>query len=163
MKKIVTLAAICIVLLMLDNTLVTFFAIKSVYPNLLFVFIIAYSIINGPVDAVAIGIFAGALQDLYLFNGIGVNMFTNMILCYLASYIGKSIFKDKSFVPIIATLFLSLLKGVMVLGIFYLLKIKINEINILYVSLYNMVISAIMYKYVYKLSETKFIKKEWRF
>lgn len=163
MKKIVTLAAICIVLLMLDNTLVTFFAIKSAYPNLLFVFIIAYSIINGPVDAVAIGIFAGALQDLYLFNGIGVNMFTNMILCYLASYIGKSIFKDKSFVPIIATLFLSLLKGVMVLGIFYLLKIKINEVNILYVSLYNMVISAIVYKYVYKLSETKFIKKEWRF
>ncbi|NEU03371.1 MULTISPECIES: rod shape-determining protein MreD [Clostridium] len=163
MKKILTLIGIILVLTILDNTLVTFFAIKSVYPSLVLIFIISYSIINGEKEAILLGIFSGAIQDLYFFNGIGVNMLTNMIICYIAAVVGKSIFKEKSFVPIVSTLFLSILKGIIILIVLYLMNIKINTENILYTSLYNMVLSIILYRYVYKLSETKFIKKEWRF
>lgn len=163
MKKVLTLIGIILVLTILDNTLVTFFAIKSVYPSLVLIFIISYSIINGEKEAILLGIFSGAIQDLYFFNGIGVNMLTNMIICYIAAVVGKSIFKEKSFVPIVSTLFLSILKGIIILIVLYLMNIKINTENILYTSLYNMVLSIILYRYVYKLSETKFIKKEWRF
>lgn len=163
MKKVVTLFFICIGLTMLDNTLSTFIAIKSIYPSILFVFMISYSIINGSVEAIILGIFAGALQDLYLFNGLGINMLTNMLTCYIAAQIGKSIFKEKSFVPIISTFFLSILKGVLIFSLFYLLKIKVNIQTALYVSIYNMILSIILYRYIYKLSETKFIKKDWRF
>ncbi|GAA0124309.1 rod shape-determining protein MreD [Clostridium sp. CTA-19] len=163
MKKILTLIGITLLLTILDNTLVTFFAIKSVYPSLVLIFIISYSIINGEKEAILLGIFSGAIQDLYFFNGIGVNMLTNMIICYIAAVVGKSIFKEKSFVPIVSTLFLSILKGIIILIVLYLMNIKINTENILYTSLYNMVLSIILYRYVYKLSETKFIKKEWRF
>ncbi|WP_010292687.1 rod shape-determining protein MreD [Clostridium senegalense] len=163
MKKILTLIGIILVLTILDNTLITFFAIKSVYPSLVLIFIISYSIINGEKEAILLGIFSGAIQDLYFFNGIGVNMLTNMIICYIAAVVGKSIFKEKSFVPIVSTLFLSILKGIIILIVLYLMNIKINTENILYTSLYNMVLSIILYRYVYKLSETKFIKKEWRF
>ncbi|WP_454053532.1 rod shape-determining protein MreD [Clostridium sp. Marseille-Q7071] len=163
MKKVITLFFICIGLTMLDNTLSTFIAIKSIYPSILFVFIISYSIINGPVEAIILGIFAGALQDIYLFNGLGINMLSNMLTCYIAAQIGKSIFKEKSFVPIISTFFLSILKGVMMFSLFYLLKIKVNIQTALYVSIYNMILSIILYRYVYKLSETKFMKKDWRF
>lgn len=148
---------------MVDNTLSTFIAIKSIYPSVLFVFIISYSIINGPVEAVILGIFTGALQDIYLFNGFGINMFTNMLTCYISAQIGKSIFKEKSFVPIVSTFFLSLLKGIVVFALFYLLKVKTNIQIALYVSIYNMIISIILYRYIYKLSETKFMKKDWRF
>ncbi|GAA0114297.1 rod shape-determining protein MreD [Clostridium senegalense] len=163
MKKILTLIGITLLLTILDNTLVTFFAIKSVYPSLVLIFIISYSIINGEKEAILLGIFSGAIQDLYFFNGLGVNMLTNMVICYIAAVVGKSIFKEKSFVPIVSTLFLSILKGILILIILYLMDIKINTENILYTSLYNMVLSIILYRYVYKLSETKFIKKEWRF
>lgn len=163
MKKILTLIGITLLLTILDNTLVTFFAIKSVYPSLVLIFIISYSIINGEKEAILLGIFSGAIQDLYFFNGLGVNMLTNMVICYIAAVVGKSIFKEKSFVPIVSTLFLSILKGIIILIILYLMDIKINTENILYTSLYNMVLSIILYRYVYKLSETKFIKKEWRF
>ena len=40
-------------------------------------------------EAVILGIFTGALQDIYLFNGFGINMFTNMLTCYISAQIGK--------------------------------------------------------------------------
>lgn len=163
MKKVLTLIGITLLLTILDNSFVTFFAIKSVYPSLLFIFVICYSIINGEVEAIMLGVFSGFLQDIYFFHGFGINMLVNMLVCYIAAIIGKSIFKEKSFVPIIMTLLLSLFKGILILGIFYLLKIKMNTYNVVLVSIYNMVLSAIAYRYVYKLSETKFMKKEWKF
>ncbi|MGL4731041.1 MAG: rod shape-determining protein MreD [Clostridium sp.] len=163
MKKVLTIVGITLLLTILDNSLITFFAIKSIYPSLLFIFIISYSIINGELEGILLGVFSGLLQDLYFFNGLGINMLTNMIVCYLAALVGKSIFKEKSFVPIISTFSLSILKGVLIFTICYLINVKINVPSILYVSLYNMVVAAILYRYVYKLSETKFIKKEWRF
>lgn len=164
MKKILYLIFITVILLMIDNTLVPFFSINNIYPSILVVFIIAYSIINGPWEGILLGIFVGALQDLYFFNGIGINMLTNMIICLIASQIGKGIFKDKSVVPIVSTFFLSFLKGLFIFGIFFLLKIKSGNIAvILYRSLYDMMISILIYRLVFKLSETKIMKKEWRF
>ncbi|MPN55201.1 hypothetical protein SDC9_202880 [bioreactor metagenome] len=91
-------------------------------------------------------------------------MFSNMIICLLASEIGKSIFKDKSIVPIVSTFFLSFLKGLLVIGILFLLRIKTIGITIvLYKALYDMIVSVFLYRLVFKLSETKIIKKEWRF
>lgn len=164
MKKIVYLMLIAILLLILDNTLVTFFSINYIYPSLLFVFIISYSIVNGPVEGIILGIFAGALQDLYFYHGVGINMLSNMLVCLLASQIGKGIFKDKSIVPVISTFFLSFLKGFFILVILFLLNIKSSSISIvLYKALYDMIVSIFFYKLVFKLSETKTMKKEWRF
>ena len=96
MKKIFYLFLICVSLLILDNTIITFFSINHIYPSLLFIFIVSYSIINGAEEGVVLGIFAGALQDLYFFNGTGINMLTNMLICVIAAEIGKGIFKEKS-------------------------------------------------------------------
>jgi rod shape-determining protein MreD len=44
------------------------------------------------------------------------------------------------------------------------LKIKSGSLSIiLYRALYDMCISIIIYRLVFKLSETKIMKKEWRF
>lgn len=164
MKKIFYLILITVMLLILDNTLVPFFSINYIYPSLLVVFIISYSIINGATEGILLGILVGALQDLYFYNGVGINMLTNMIISLLASQIGKGIFKDKSIVPIVSTFFLSFLKGLFVFGILFLLKIKSGSLPIiLYKALYDMFISIIIYRLVFKLSETKIMKKEWRF
>jgi rod shape-determining protein MreD len=164
MKKIIYLLLITLLLLILDNTLVTFFSIGYIYPSLLLVFIISYSIINGPIEGISLGIFAGALQDLYFFHGVGINMMSNMLICLLASQIGRGIFKDKSIVPIVSTFFLSFLKGLFILGILFLLNLKSSSISIvLYKALYDMMLSIFLYKLVFKLSETKTMKKEWRF
>lgn len=111
-----------------------------------------------------LGILAGAFQDLYFSKWIGINMLSNMVICLLAAEIGKSIFKDKSIVPIVSTFFLSFIKGLFVLGVLFLLRVKTAGITVvLYKALYDMVISVLLYRFVFKLSETKTMKKEWRF
>ncbi|MEG1255157.1 rod shape-determining protein MreD [Clostridium sp.] len=163
-KKVIYLFLIIITLFILDNTLVPFFAINSIYPSTVFVFIICYSIINGYTEGVIVGVLAGALQDLYFPNVVGINMIINMFICLLAAKIGKNIFKEKAIIPIISTFLLSLLKSITVFGVLILLNISNDFLSIiLYKGIYEMVIAVILYKVTLKFSETKTIKKEWRF
>ncbi|SKA75311.1 rod shape-determining protein MreD [Clostridium sp. USBA 49] len=163
MKKIFVLTFLCLLFFIMDNTIVPFFAIKGCYPSLLLLFVIFYSIINGSYQGIWIGVFSGILQDLYFFNGFGVNAFTNMIICFVAGYIGVTIFKEKSLVPIISSFFLTLAKGILVFLILYVLKVNISIDNIFYNSLYSMVVSIFMYKWVYKLCQKEYMKKNWSF
>ncbi|MDZ4907071.1 rod shape-determining protein MreD, partial [Clostridium perfringens] len=64
MKKWV-LILISLALLILDNSLMPFFAIKGAFPSLLFTFAIAYSIINGKSEAVFIGVTTCLMQDIF--------------------------------------------------------------------------------------------------
>lgn len=163
-KKILYLSLIIFTLFILDNTIVTFFSIKEVYPSILFVFIICYSIINGYEEAIIMGVITGALQDLYFPGVFGANMLVNMLLCLLAARIGKSIFKEKIIIPVISTFLLSILKSI----IFYFILILIDSKNgflslILYKGIYETIIAVLIYKIVLKFCETKIMKKEWRF
>lgn len=161
--KKLTLIVLCILFLILDNTVMPFFSVSGSYGSLLFVFVISYSFINDYKDAIIIGVFSGLLQDLYMFNGIGLNALTNMLLCILACKIGENIFKEKRLIPVISTFFLGLLKGVIIFSILYVLKIKMDIMPILINSIYSIVLSFFIYKRVYKLCEKPFMKKQWKF
>ncbi|MFD3157636.1 rod shape-determining protein MreD [Haloimpatiens sp. FM7330] len=163
MKRILTIVSMSVLLSILDNSLVTFLSVKGYYPSLLFVFVISYSIIQDDNEALWVGIFSGLLQDIYFYHGFGVNTLINMLLCLLAAKIGKGIFKDKKIIPIISVFFLSILKGCFIYGVLYISKIYINLNTILFIALYNMIVSIFIYSYVYKLCTKKFMKKDWKF
>ena len=162
MKKWV-LILISIVLLILDNSFMPFLAIKGAFPSLLFIFAIAYSIINGKKEAVIIGVISGLLQDIYFYGGFGVNALVNMLICLLAAIIGENIYREKKFIPTISMLFLYILK---VLSIFLILKISNNSINMevgIYASIYSAVIMFLGYNFVLRLYDNNFNKRSWRF
>jgi len=137
--------------------------INGAYPSLVFTFAICYSIVSSPNDAVVIGIFAGALQDVYFFNGFGINMLSNMLMCVAANTIGKNIFIEKSFLPVISSFVLSIVKGLIVFCIFYLVKQYTSIGVIFYQGIYNLIVSIFMYKFTYKLSQKEYMKTEWKF
>ncbi|MEW8956682.1 rod shape-determining protein MreD [Clostridium sp.] len=157
------LALICIVLLVLDNTVMPFLSFRGAYGSLLFSFVICYSIVVDQWEALFIGLLSGFLQDIYMFNGFGINSLINMILCITTSKIGTNIFKEKSFVPVITNFFMSILKGIMVFIILYALKQKTNLETIAIGSIYSILISMVMYKRVFKLSQKPYMKKDWNF
>lgn len=163
MKRVFTVIFLLIVFTILDNALMPFLAVKEIYPSLIFVFIVFYSIINGNISAVYVGIISGVMQDVYLMNGIGVNMFVNMVICLISAEIGKTIFKDKMMIPVITCFCLSTLKGILMFVILYLVGQRIHLNTILYISLYNMIVSILIYKKVYKLCQKDFMVKKWRF
>ncbi len=162
MKKII-LIAISLGLLILDNTILPYYSIKGSFPSLLFVFAIAFSIINGKWDAIFIGIVSGFLQDIFFFQGFGVNLLVNMLLCVLAAEVGENILKGNRIIPVASCFFISSLK---VLAVFLLLKIFNQKINlgIAFLSaFFNMIAMFIVYKSILTICEKYKSKKPWRF
>lgn len=163
MKRVLTLVFLCILFLILDNTLMPLLKINGAYPSLIFTFALCYSVVSSPKDAVIIGIFTGALQDLYFLNGFGINTLTNMLMCLIAAEIGKNIFIEKSLLPIVSSFVLSIIKGLTVFAIMFLIKQYTHIETVLYHAIYNLIVSILMYKFAYKLSQKEYMKKEWRF
>ena len=162
MKKWI-LIIISLVFLILDNSLMPFLAIKGAFPSLLFTFAIAYSIINGKNEAVFIGVISGLLQDIYFYNGFGINALVNMLICLLAAIIGENIYREKKLIPTISMALLYLLK---MFSIFIILKFVGKTINIeigIYTSIYGSVIMFLGYNFVLRLYDNNYRKRSWRF
>ena len=162
MKRIIVIA-ISLFLLILENTILPSYSIMQGYPSILFVFAIAFSIINGKEDAMFIGIVSGLLQDLFFINGFGINLLVNFLLCLLAAKIGEGIFKNNRIIPVITCLIISILKIIMIAILFILFDEKIN-LNIAVMSaLLNTIVMVIGYKFVLTTSKKYWKKDEWRF
>lgn len=163
MKKILILFLLSILFFVLDNVLMPFLSIRMVYPSLLLVFIVCYSIVNGAWEGLWLGVFCGLLQDAYFTSAFGLNAFINMIVCIVAGVIGNNIFKEKRLVPVATCLLLSFLKGILILLILYISGTYTGVRNVLFISFYNTVICLIMYKKVYKLCEKEYMQIRWKF
>lgn len=162
MKRFI-LGVICIIFLILDNTLMHFISIRGIFPSLLFTFAILFSILNGYWESIYIGSFSGILQDIYFSNGFGVNSFTNLLLCLLAAYVGENIFKQKRLIPVISTFVLTLIKFIVIYTLTILLKIKMNLNGILVMGFYNMFIALFMYGWIYNICNKNYMKRQWKF
>lgn len=163
-KKILYISLIIITLFILDNTIIPMFSINNIFPSTLFVFLVCYSIINGYIEGIIIGVSIGLLQDIYMPGVFGINMLINMIIGILSAKVGESIFKEKSIIPILSTFLLSMLKSILIYGLLILIKKSNNFLYLIpYKGLYDMVLAVFMYKLILKFSQSKTIKKEWRF
>lgn len=163
MKKTLTILGILLIFTLLDNTLIPLIEIKGYYPSLVFTFAICYSIIQGKNEAINVGVFSGVLQDVFFYNGFGINCLTNLLSCIIAAYIGKNIFKDKKFIPIASVFILSIFKSSLVYIMFFILKQNINPYKIIFLSIYNMILGILMYHYIYKLCNKSYMVREWKF
>lgn len=162
MKKWI-LVLISLLLLILDNSLMPFFSIKGAYPTLIFTFAIAYSIIYGRKEAVIIGVTSGLLQDIFFYNGFGVNSLINMLLCLLAAIIGENIYREKKLIPVVSMVFLSLLKVFAIALILRLSDKTVNGTIGIYSSIYNAGVMFLGYNSVLRLYDNNYKKKSWRF
>ena len=163
MKKIFITGLLIILFLLLDNALVPFFAIKHYSPSILFIFIICFSIVNGRWQGLWVGAFSGMLQDIFFYNTFGTNSLLNMLVCVMAGAIGINIFRNKTLIPMISTLILSILKGSGIFAVLLILGQHTDYKNIFFNAIYEMVICIFMYKPIYKLYHKNFMKKDWKF
>ena len=162
MKKIV-LILICILLFVLDNSVMPFLGIGGVYPSLLFVFVILVSTINGYWDAIILGSISGILQDIYFTHIFGVNALINLILCLIAAYIGDTIIKNRIIIPVATVAGLTAVKFIIILIIGKSLALNVPIENIFIMVIYNVVMAIVMYSWVSKITNRNLMKKTWKF
>lgn len=162
MRRLI-LALMCIGFTIIDNTIIPLLSFNGVYGSILFSFIICYSIVSDEWDALYVALIGGALQDIYMFKGFGINCLSNMILCILACKIGTNLFKERSLIPIVINFFMSILKGLFVVALLYMCKQGTDIQSVAIMGVYNLIISILMYKRVFKLSQKPYMKKDWNF
>jgi rod shape-determining protein MreD len=163
MIKVLVLFALSILMFVIDNFFMPFIGIGGVYPSMLLVFCILFSVQNGKWEGMWLGVFCGLLQDLFFTNVFGLNVITNMTVCLLAGVIGTNIFKDKKFLPVASCFALSFLKGVMIFASLYIIDINMSISRIFFVSVYNMVVAFFMYRSVYDLCQKDYMQIQWKF
>lgn len=162
MEKLI-LILVSIGLAILDNSIIPFFSIRGGYPSLLFTFAIAYSLVNKREKSVFIGVVSGVIQDIFFFNGFGVNCFLNLLLCFLASLIGEGMIKNKRMVPVVSMFVITMLKYIGVFAVFYILNIKLDLSKSVYMALYNAMVMFLGYKYIINIYDDEYSKQQWRF
>ena len=160
--KNVILVLISSLLLILDNSFTPFIGIKGAYPSLLFIFSISYSIIKGKREGVKIGVISGILQDIFFFNGFGVNALINMLICYVAGIVGEGIWKEKKLIPMITMFIASIVKVLGVYLVMYFFSIKVDIFRGVLVGIYNFVLMFIAYGFIYKYYGNDAKQISWR-
>ena len=162
MEKLI-LILVSIGLAILDNTIIPFFSIRGGYPSLLFTFAIAYSLVNKREKSVFIGVVSGVIQDIFFFNGFGVNCFINLLLCFMAAKVGEGMIKEKRIIPVVFMFLVTMLKYIGVFAVFYILNIKLDLSKSVYMALYNAMVMFLGYKYIINIYDDEYTKQRWRF
>ncbi|MGL5615323.1 MAG: rod shape-determining protein MreD [Sarcina sp.] len=162
MKRLIQII-LCIVLFIIDTSIMPMFGIKGVYPSLLFVFVILYSTMNGYKDAVILGSVSGILQDIYFSHVFGINALVNLLLCILAAYIGDKTLKNRASIPVLTVGGLTIVKFIAIFLIGKGLGINVELGRILIMVPYNFVVAILMYSWVNKMGTKKLMKNQWNF
>ncbi|MBE6046864.1 MAG: rod shape-determining protein MreD [Clostridium sp.] len=163
MKNRIILILISIILLVLDNTFSPFIAIGGAWPNFLFVFSIAYSIINGKKEGIIIGVVAGLLQDIFFCQCFGVNALVNMISCFVAGKIGDGIWREKKLIPIITMFVATISKVLIICIILHFMNQNVDLLRGIKTAIYNSVVMLFSYSIILKFFEREDMRKAWRF
>ena len=163
MKKRIILILMSTILLILDNTFSPFISIRGAWPSFLFIFSIAYSIINGRKEGIIIGVISGLLQDIFFFQGLGVNALVNMLCCFIAGIIGDGIWREKRLIPIITIFIATILKVLGIYVILYFMNQNVDLLRGIKTALYNSVIMLFSYGVILKFFEREDMRKAWRF
>lgn len=163
MKKKIIIISVMILLSILDNSLIPFLGIKGYYPSLLFIFTVFIALLSTRNEALMFGIVSGCLQDIY-FNGIfGINSIANILICLLAQYMGRSIFKEKFIMPTLTCLVLSFIKGCIVFLLGLIVGMKVSYKAIFFAGIYNYIVGIFIYKFIYRSYVEKTEKNYWKY
>ena len=155
------LILIAIILIVLDNSFMPFLAIKNIYPSLIFIFSICYSIIKGKTEGVFVGVLGGIMQDIFFANCFGLNALINMFICYFAGVIGEGIWKEKRIIPVIIVIASTIIKGFIVFIVLYLMEYRIDLSSTFFVGIYNGVLTIFIYGILYKIYKSNNVDLIW--
>lgn len=109
------------------------------------------------------GVVSGILQDIFFFNGFGVNSLLNLLLCLLASFIGAGIIKTKRLIPVTSAFFITIIKYAGVMLIFNFFNIEIQFSKSIIMGVYNGGVMFFVYKLVMNVYDDEYSKQRWRF
>lgn len=168
MKRFPLLFLISILLVIIEHAFAWRFTILGVVPDIVFVYLVCFSLIRNEVESIVIALFTGIIKDSFFPGFFGINTLVYILIAYLVGLLQKRIFRDSIIVLVFVNFGATYLKGLINFAFFYLLSYKYDfakfafDINLIE-SLYNSFISILIYKLVLKYNNNKLLKQDWKF
>lgn len=158
--KVLVLSFITFVFLVLDTSFIVFFDFNNYYPSIVSLYFFIYSLNSERYDITFFALFVGFLQDIFLNNGFGVNIFLNLVIGLLVYYLSIKYNRNKYILSIFLIASASLLKSF--LSIIYMniaFGINIHMIKLLYEFVYTFVLLLFMYPIFNVMFKSKLFRK----
>jgi rod shape-determining protein MreD len=150
-KKIIINAVSIFILILVQTTILDYIKIKGIKPNLILIYIICMSILEGSKGGAVIGFLAGLLQDVVSGKILGLYSLFSMYLGAIVGFASKKLYKDNILVVVVFTFFLTVSYEC---GIYFCSRIgNLRSQDFYYIfkwrafpeALYNSVFSVLMY------------------
>ncbi len=141
----------------LQSTVFGFYNIKGSLPDLVLVFVIFFSVINGAASGTVYGFLCGLLEDLYLGRFIGLNAISKALTGFLVGKLQGSFFRENFFVGGLAVACGTLMNAfiLLILNRVAFASFHFDQqfyMGIVYQFIYNIILAAPLYGWYYKSS-----------
>lgn len=100
MKRKIITGLIIVICFLLQSTIFHKLTFASIYPNLLIIVTAAFGFMRGKKEGMAVGFFAGFLQDLFWGNVLGYHMLVFTVIGYLNGVFQRVFYDDDIKLPI---------------------------------------------------------------
>ncbi|WP_066503406.1 rod shape-determining protein MreD [Abyssisolibacter fermentans] len=153
---------------LLQSTVLQYFAIFGIVPNLCLVIIICFALLKGSKTGATIGIVLGFLYDIIFGSALGVFALIYFLIGYGSGMFNKKVFTSTMLTPFIFTIIATILCNLCQTLFFYLNNYDMNYLEIfksmfILESLYNSILSIFIFRTITKLIKTpklRFIGKQ---
>ncbi len=164
MRRYLIILLILILLFIVQTAILPFLTIYNISPDILLIFITAYSILNGQWEGMICGIVAGALMDVFYSPVYGIYSIVYTTIGFLVGRFSKNIFKENSFAALLFTIMGSVYKGILIVIFKAVLSYKTDIwMSFLALSLpealLNGIIIFLTYDYLIRLNDHTLLKK----
>lgn len=157
-KRILIIGGILFSISIIQTTLLEYFEIANIKPNLFLVFIVAVALQRDEVEAAVTGLIAGLIFDIVIGKALGLHAMLGMITAYTMGTINRKLYRENI---IVLTLFTFAATCIFEL-LFYLMTFIVKGYGDIFMALsliiipeaiYNSVISIIVYPLIVRLYE----------
>lgn len=168
MRRYSFISIFSVFIILIQQAVVSKFNILGVGFDVVFVFVICFSLVRDEVECVVLALLCGIIRDSFFPSIFGINTVVYLVTAFTLSQMEKRIYKDAIIIPAISAFSLTIVKGLLYFAYFYIAAIKFNFIYylvnvILLESIYNSIVSLIVYRVVKKISVMRIMQRDWKF
>lgn len=167
MRRRITLAVLILAVFILQGTIFQTLSIASISPNLLLILTVSFGFMRGKQEGLFVGFFCGLLIDIFYGyeNVVGFYALLYMYIGFFNGFLYKVFYDEDIKVPMLLVGVSDLAYGLVVYGIQFLLRGRLDVFVYLYriiipEMVYTVLITVIFYRILFWLNR-KLTETEW--
>ena len=167
MRRKITLAVLILAVFILQGTISQTLSIASISPNLLLILTVSFGFMRGKQEGLFVGFFCGLLIDIFYGyeNVVGFYALLYMYIGFFNGFLYKVFYDEDIKVPMLLVGVSDLAYGLVVYGIQFLLRGRLDVFVYLYriiipEMVYTVLITVIFYRILFWLNR-KLTETEW--